>query len=507
LTWPDGVIPSEASNFESVARRLRYQALGRACWKHKINALFLAHHEDDQVETMLMRIAHGHKTVGLRGILPEAGIPECFGIYGVHQSGLQAISRPKNAERFNNGGEDDPKMPKDNKDYVVGHESGGVTIYRPLLSFGKDRLIATCIELSMPWVEDITNKDPTFTMRNAVRHLLATDSLPIALRKPSLLSLAQKRDEMAESVRTRVEKSFGRCEIITFDTRAGTLIIRLPSPRIFDCSAAPQEFRWKRLQQTQHIAAALLRRVIELVTPRESIPLESLCTACNNIFQLGAPNSDDATRTQSSSSFTTADVKFERLERVPSPFEVKQHDTLDPKFVWQLSRQPLGRNASQLHIQIHPNQSSLRANVVNNSDKILYGQDISVCRSLYEMKEREDRWSPWTLFDGRYWLRVLNKGSSPILIRHLQPDDMKRFRRAMAAEKKLDDFQNMISTIAPGSVRYTLPAVVAKGLDGKEVVLGLPTMGCRLAETDGVVDWEVRYKFINLGLHAGSKMP
>src|SRR2546421_3798919 len=102
----------------------------------------------------------------------------------------------------------------------------------------------------MPWVEDATNKDYTFTIRNTIRHLLATDSLPVALRKCSLLSLARKRNEMAESIKTRMEKMFGKCEIITFDTRAGTLLIRLPSPHMFDCSNAPQEFKWKKLQQT-----------------------------------------------------------------------------------------------------------------------------------------------------------------------------------------------------------------------------------------------------------------
>src|SRR5947207_7256450 len=166
---------------------------------------------------------------------------------------------------------------------------------------------------------------------------------------------------------------------------------------MFDCSNAPQEFKWKKLQQTHYRAATLLRRVIELVTPRESVPLESLRMACTNIFQLEVPNSDSITKKTSSSSFTTSDVKFERLERVLSPLEAKERKTLDPKFVWYLSRQPLARNSSHLHFQIYPNRRHLQTNLMRDQDKISYCQDISPYRSPYKTKECEDRWSPWTL--------------------------------------------------------------------------------------------------------------
>lgn len=80
-------MPSRLTNFESLARKHRYQALGRACKNYNIGALLLAHHEDDQMETMIMRLASGHRGRLLRTTKSGVGIPECEGMYGLHQSG------------------------------------------------------------------------------------------------------------------------------------------------------------------------------------------------------------------------------------------------------------------------------------------------------------------------------------------------------------------------------------------------------------------------------------
>ncbi len=80
--------PSSLSNMESVARTLRYRRLGNALANERIVSLLLAHHEDDQYETVLMRLLSGHGPRGLRGMRRANDIPECFDMHGVYQSGF-----------------------------------------------------------------------------------------------------------------------------------------------------------------------------------------------------------------------------------------------------------------------------------------------------------------------------------------------------------------------------------------------------------------------------------
>lgn len=87
LDWTKHGDPRALPNLESVARRLRFQALGRACLKRGIDSLLLAHHRDDQAETVMLRVLAGYGGAGLRGIRAEAAIPECAGLYGVDHSG------------------------------------------------------------------------------------------------------------------------------------------------------------------------------------------------------------------------------------------------------------------------------------------------------------------------------------------------------------------------------------------------------------------------------------
>ena len=55
IDWTKHGDPSSLSNLETVARRLRYQALGTRCRHQAIMSLMVAHHADDQAETVLIR--------------------------------------------------------------------------------------------------------------------------------------------------------------------------------------------------------------------------------------------------------------------------------------------------------------------------------------------------------------------------------------------------------------------------------------------------------------------
>ena len=65
LTWQhDGV----SSAVQARARQARYDLMSQWCADHGIRTLLLAHHRDDQVETLLLRLARGTGAFGAAGI-------------------------------------------------------------------------------------------------------------------------------------------------------------------------------------------------------------------------------------------------------------------------------------------------------------------------------------------------------------------------------------------------------------------------------------------------------
>lgn len=123
--------PRPGSSPESVARTLRYQALGR--WLGRGEILLTAHHQDDQAETLLLQLCRGAGSSGL--------------------SGMPAL-RP-----FGPGWHGRPLLPfrrEAIRDYARGH--------------------------SLEWIEDAGNTDPRFD-----RNFLRREIIPrLAQRRPGL---------------------------------------------------------------------------------------------------------------------------------------------------------------------------------------------------------------------------------------------------------------------------------------------------------------------------------
>jgi tRNA(Ile)-lysidine synthase len=120
---------SSGSGLEARAREARYAAFTCVARRHDLTALFLAHHADDQAETVIMRVLRGAGARGLRGI---------------------PASRPLSDE---------------------------CRVLRPLLALRRADLEAAAAESGLEWRDDRSNGDRRF-LRNRVRH----DVLP-ALRR------------------------------------------------------------------------------------------------------------------------------------------------------------------------------------------------------------------------------------------------------------------------------------------------------------------------------------
>ena len=110
---------NKASNIESQARNLRYEALTQMCQAHKIQDLLLAHHLDDQAETVLIQLMRG------------AGLP-----------GLSAMPQVKSKELIH--------------------------LWRPFLNMRRKDLEIYAKEHQLTWIEDPSNQDESYR-RNAIR--------------------------------------------------------------------------------------------------------------------------------------------------------------------------------------------------------------------------------------------------------------------------------------------------------------------------------------------------
>jgi tRNA(Ile)-lysidine synthase len=116
LRW-SGAKPSRG--IPAAARDARYSLLTKTARKYDARYILTAHTRDDQAETVLMRLARGSGVSGLTGMRP-----------GV-------------------------RLDVTENDFVI--------LHRPLLGIAKARLVATLDAAKIPYADDPTNRDPTFT--------------------------------------------------------------------------------------------------------------------------------------------------------------------------------------------------------------------------------------------------------------------------------------------------------------------------------------------------------
>ncbi len=118
---------------EEAARRQRYAFLARVALQHHASTIAVAHHADDQAETVLMHLLRGSGPAGLRGMAPAT---------------------PLSTYRLL------PLPPEDR---------ARLTLIRPLLFTPRAAIIAYCAEHGLETRQDSSNLNTTF-FRNRLRH-------------------------------------------------------------------------------------------------------------------------------------------------------------------------------------------------------------------------------------------------------------------------------------------------------------------------------------------------
>ncbi|TAD91425.1 MAG: tRNA lysidine(34) synthetase TilS [Alphaproteobacteria bacterium] len=146
--------PPPIQGVQAAARSLRYQLLGEWCRRQGVLHLLLAHHRDDQAETVVDRLLRGSGLSGLGGMAP-----------------------------------------------VVWHSFGRVV--RPLLDWPKQRLEATARAAGLVTVADPSNSDPRFR-RSQVRALLAGQETGLADTAARLQQAARVVDQQVAMALARM---------------------------------------------------------------------------------------------------------------------------------------------------------------------------------------------------------------------------------------------------------------------------------------------------------------
>jgi tRNA(Ile)-lysidine synthase len=107
------------ADIEAAARDARYRLMGDWCRAHRMRFVYVAHTEDDQAETFLLRLARGSGVDGLAAMSAVSPVPA---------AGCEMIQ-----------------------------------IVRPLLEVPRSRLRTFLRARGIPWVDDTMNTDPRFS--------------------------------------------------------------------------------------------------------------------------------------------------------------------------------------------------------------------------------------------------------------------------------------------------------------------------------------------------------
>ncbi|MBU3603072.1 tRNA lysidine(34) synthetase TilS [Polynucleobacter sp. AP-Kaivos-20-H2] len=142
--------PHEQGNIEARARAGRYEALADLCEEYCIEDLLLAHHQNDQAETVLLQLLRGSGVAGLSGMPTSRGV-----------SSNQSL-----------------------------------TLWRPLLNQSRQELEAYAKEHKLQWIEDPSNQDTKYR-RNAVRKRI----IPVLekIQPEALANMARSAELLGEA--------------------------------------------------------------------------------------------------------------------------------------------------------------------------------------------------------------------------------------------------------------------------------------------------------------------
>jgi len=141
LTW---VGEKPTSGIQAAARAARYRLMSNWCLENQIEDVMVAHHQDDQAETFLLRLARGSGVDGLGAMKPIT-------------------------------------------------QQAGLRILRPLLTIPKSRLISTLGAMKQDWIEDPSNQNDDFERVKIRKNMPLLQELGLTTERLSQTAHAMQR--------------------------------------------------------------------------------------------------------------------------------------------------------------------------------------------------------------------------------------------------------------------------------------------------------------------------
>ncbi len=147
-----------SSGIPEKARNARYKLMSEFCACSGISLLFTAHHLDDQIETIMLRLLRGSSIIGMSGIMPVS-------------------------------------------------TRGAITLVRPLLAIEKNQLYSFLKSKNHSWIEDPSNNNLLYS-RNYLRAHLQTLSYAQKKRLAAIVEYFQNFRKLLENrLETALEES------------------------------------------------------------------------------------------------------------------------------------------------------------------------------------------------------------------------------------------------------------------------------------------------------------
>ncbi|TLS24564.1 hypothetical protein PpBr36_08089 [Pyricularia pennisetigena] len=492
--------PQDIPNFETVAREQRYRLFAQHMLHERSMSLFLAHHEDDQYEWLLMRLMDGHGPRGLVGIPAANQLPHTQDIHGSYESGLIDDQNYRNPlYRFNpttteskairtalreqmmhelhsppSSSPETGSAVRDYLDSLSGTENfpkrgapelepcrvedGGTMLYRPMLEFSKDRIIATCLENGVPWFEDSTNKDVTLTPRNAIRHMVKHYKMPVALQKPAILAMSSRIRRRLELQNQEADRIFNRFVLYEFHPNVGSIMVEFPNlsrpgPRR---KHSIYTARWRQvaLENKAIAAAQAFRRLLRIVSPQSALPTaEDLQPFVGRVL----PSLAEKTTSATDEAAPTPPKSFVISGVHCVPMQPKAKDP-NQRLRWQLARAPHNSPAREPLPSV---QFRSRVSAWDFPDKKQWWCSPDTIQDRLGAVSRRHRFLPYD--GGRFWVSVRHRLPINVHVGPLALPYLRHFRDGLpddASRRRLDD---LLKRYAANKLRWTLPAVYVSG--------------------------------------------
>ncbi|KEF54015.1 uncharacterized protein A1O9_09810 [Exophiala aquamarina CBS 119918] len=479
MRWPEETNPLALPDFEMMARYSRYQLIAQAAIREKIQHLFLGHHLDDQLETIIMRLVRNtsFSFLAIKGMAETSRIPCCENIRGANES-LDFPSADGHLPPDKAPQQETESWPfAANYGSPVGiSELHGLQLHRPLLEFKKSQLIGTCQQHKVQYVSDETNFDPTITMRNAVRYMRAKFNLPRALQATSLLNLMAAAREHSRSLESRGNELASHFQIVEFDLRVGSMIVQLPQDLASVCE--------RDLEGTSHALSSLTSVISP--QPRDATPSlvpQARCLEFISILSSIRPQipvskkSGEAISTRQTLQGATLQIQQTQIEQLANTPGMGPGQSR-----WRLSR---------------PTMRYDEIKAVEQKFEPEFGNHEG---------DSSGAWSKWILWDHRYWIRVRSRIAtdlSHVAIRNFRREDVHCI--VSKGPPNWRNFKSTLREVAPGNMRWTLPI-----LTFADEISAFPTLNVRVQNSANgrgeggdlpahppVLEWEMCYKVID----------